>query len=191
MAALALPASDLFSIVTTGDSRTRSPIWKAKLNWPKFGDTHIDYAADTFAQRNIWAARLDEAVRQADKPVLLVASGESCFAAAWWARLSPLPYVSRVAGALLFAPDGSHDSEKFASPRGSLPFPTTIIDGKARLDRRTLALAEGWGSELIERGWEARAEANGWQQAQAVLMRLTGHMVERRLRVAEGLGISL
>lgn len=186
MASLALPAGDLFSIVTTGDARNRSPFRK----W-QFGGTHVDFAADTFAQRNLWAARMDEAVRQSKKPVLLVASGESCLAAAWWAQLSPASYVSRVAGALLFAPQRSGDPEKFASPRGVLPFPSTVIDGRSRADPRTLALAQGWGSELLERGWQAPADASGWQQAQAVVMRLTAHMVERRLRVADTLGISL
>lgn len=194
MASLALPAGDFFSIVTTGDRRTRSPLWKSQLNWPKFGDTHVDFAADTYAQRNLWAARLDEAVRRADKPVLLVASGESCLAAAWWAQLSPASYVARVAGALLFAPNSrSKDSaEKFASPRGVLPFPSTIIDPRTpRLSERVQSLAERWGSDLLDRGWEGPADASGWQAAQAVLMRLTGQMVERRMRAAEAVGISL
>ncbi|RYD65997.1 MAG: hypothetical protein EOP58_06380 [Sphingomonadales bacterium] len=103
MTSLALP-SDLFSVVTTAAPGSRAPAWKVLLDWPRYGDTHIDYAADTPGQRNIWAVRLDEAVLRADKPVLLIASGESCLAAAWWARLSPADYVAKVAGALLFAP---------------------------------------------------------------------------------------
>src|SRR4051812_24931691 len=102
MTSLALHAN-AFSIVTIGRG-SRTPVWKALLDWPRFGDTHVDYAADTPARRNLWAARLDEAVLHADKPVLLIASGESCLATAWWARLSPSGYVSKVAGALLFAP---------------------------------------------------------------------------------------
>jgi predicted alpha/beta hydrolase family esterase len=187
MASLALETGDLFSIVTTGGRGIR----KSLLDWPRLGATHVDYAADTATQRNLWAVRLDEAVRRADKPVLLVADGESCFAAAWWARLSPASYVARVAGALLFAPQERGDPARFASPRGSLPFPSTIIDGRARLDRRTLALAEGWGSDLLERGWEAPGDARGWQQAQALLTRLTAQIVERRMRVADALGVSL
>ncbi|MEZ0242352.1 MAG: alpha/beta hydrolase [Sphingomonas sp.] len=187
MASLALQTGDLFSIVTTGDGRAR----KSLLDWPKLGATHVDYAADTPAQRNLWAVRLDEAVRRADKPVLLVADGESCFATAWWARLSPASYVARVAGALLFAPHERGDPARFASPRGSLPFPSTVIDRSARLDRRTLAIAQGWGSELLERGWESPGDASGWQQAQALMTRLTAHIVERRMRVADALGVSL
>lgn len=192
MTSLALPTGDLFSVITTGDRAARSPAWKSLLNWPRFGDTHIDFAADTPAQRNLWAARLDEAVLRADRPVLLVASGESCFAAAWWARLSPASYVSRVAGALLFTPlkrAGADTEEKFASPRAALPFPTAIVN-KAP-DQRLLALAENWGSRFLDNGWYAPAsDANAWQAAQAALMRLTARVVERDLRVAGTVGLS-
>lgn len=197
MASLALPTGDLFSVVTTADRGTRSPSWKSLLNWPRFGDAHVDYAADTPAQRNLWAARLDEAVLHADKPVLLVASGESCFATAWWARLSPASYVARVAGALLFTPlvrHASDGSEKFASPRVALPFPSAIIGGQPAHDGpgdRMLALAEGWGSRFLEAGWDAARDddASAWQQAQHAVMRLTARVVERDMRVAEALGI--
>lgn len=195
MASLALPTGDL-SIITTSDRGTRSPSWKALLNWPKFGDAHVDYAADTLAQRNLWAAKLDEAVLRSDRPVLLVASGESCFATAWWARLSPASYVSRVAGALLFTPPRrSADTEaKFASPRVALPFPSAIVDGQppqGELNQRILALAEDWGSRFLDTGWDAlpAPDAGPWQQAQSAVMRLTARVIERRMRVADTLGI--
>jgi uncharacterized protein len=194
MTSLALPTGDLFSIVTTSDRGARSPSWKSLLNWPRFGDTHIDYATDTPAQRNLWAARLDEAVLRADRPVLLVASGESCFATAWWARLSPTSYVSRVAGALLFTPlkrsTGSDAPEKFASPRVALPFPSAIVNRAP--DDRLLALAENWGSRFLDTGWDAPAvgDTNAWQAAQAAVMRLTALVVERDMRVAGTVGLT-
>ncbi|RYY47766.1 MAG: hypothetical protein EOP59_00540 [Sphingomonadales bacterium] len=200
MTALTLPAGGMFSIVTTADPRGRSPVWKALLGLPQYGDDHIDYAADTDAQRNLWAVRLDEAVLRAEKPVLLVASGASCFATAWWARLSPAAYVSRVAGALLFDPLArAHEeavAEKFASPRMELPFPSAIVGRKARrsdVETRIAALADGWGSGMLdlagERPWPA--QGNAWQQAGALLNRATARVVERRLRVAEALGVEI
>ncbi|MEI9850816.1 MAG: alpha/beta hydrolase [Sphingomonas sp.] len=170
------------------------------FNWPKFGDAHVDYAADTVAQRNLWAARLDEAVLRADKPVLLVASGESCFATAWWARLSPSSYVSRVRGALLFTPlrrnasIESGASRQFASPRVALPFPSAIVSAKpsrGALDRRILALAENWGSGLLEAGADAldSPDAGAWHQAQSAVMRLTARVVERDIRLVEARGL--
>jgi len=194
MTAIALPSSDYFSVITTADRRSRTP-WRALLNLPRFGDAHIDYADETEAQRTLWAARLDEAVRRAERPVLLVASGASCFATAWWARLSPASYVSRVSGALLFSPVGraarSDASEKFASPRISLPFPSAVIarDGE---EARLRALVEDWGSGLLVPGGHDRVASGGaWQQAHALLSRATARVVENRMRVADALGVAL
>ncbi|WP_227698812.1 alpha/beta hydrolase [Sphingomonas hengshuiensis] len=197
MASLALPTGDPFSIVVTSDRNAQSPVWKSLLNWPRLGDAHIDYAADTPAQRNLWAAKLDEAVRRAEKPVLLVANGESCLAAVWWARLSPASYVARVAGALLFAPlprEVPGVTDKFASPRTALPFPSAIV-GRAQIPEadhpRLAALAEGWGSGFLDAGWDALEApgAGAWHQAQGALARLTARLVERRMRAAEALGV--
>ena len=192
MTALTLAAAGPFSILTTADPRRRAPGWKALLDLPRFGDTHVDYAADTDAQRNLWAVRMDEAVLRADKPVLLVASGASCFAAAWWARLSPADYVSRVAGALLFdpLPHGSEAglADRFASPRIALPFPSAIVGGKPKDIARIAALADGWGSGMLDMA-DRPALGSAWQQAAALLNRATARVVERRMRVAEALGI--
>lgn len=189
MTSLFLPAPNPFSpspfsVVTTG-SGARTPAWKTLLNWPRFGDTHVDFAAATARQRNLWAARLDEAVRRAGKPVLLIASGESCSAAAWWARLSPADYVAKVAGALLFAPRGA-EAELFASPRTPLPFPSAVVGRTST--RRALALAESWGSGLLEDGWHAEGDS-AWQQAQAAVLRLTARVVEREMRVARAFDV--
>lgn len=196
MASLALQTGDLFSVITTG-RHGREPAWKSLLNWPRFGDAHVDYAAETNAQRNIWAAHLDEAVMRADKPVLLVASGESCFAAAWWARLSPASYVSKVAGALLFTPlsrgrTPTDTLEKFASPRVALPFPSAIVSGTAT-DARVQSLAESWGSGFLDTAWDepALTGASAWQQAQGAVMRLTARMVEHDMRIARTLRVEL
>lgn len=198
MASLALPTGDLFSVITTADRHGRSPAWKALLDWPRFGDDHVDYAADTMAQRNIWAAQLDEAVLRAGKPVLLVASGESCFAAAWWARLSPASYVSKVAGALLFTPLPrgrlkADTLDKFASPRVALPFPSAIVGSDAVTDQRIQSLAESWGSGFLDTAWDqpALSGASAWEQAQGAVMRLTARVVERDMRVARALKVTL
>lgn len=191
MTSMALTNGDLFSIVTTADRGGRTPSWKSLLNWPRLGHDHVDYAAETPAQRNIWAARLDEAVLRADKPVLLIAGGESCFATAWWARLSPASYVSRVAGALLFTPNARKgaDPDKFASPRVALPFPSAIVQGQRAPDARILALAESWGSRFLDQ--PRNLSPSAWDQAQDAIMRLTARVVERDMRVAECFDITL
>jgi predicted alpha/beta hydrolase family esterase len=196
--AIPFPTSDLFSVITMGDQRRRAPTWKVLFNLPESGDAHIDYGADTPAQRNIWAARLDDAVLRAERPVLLVAHGASCFAAAWWARLSPASYVSRVTGALMFNPlmeDEGRATDSFSSPDMALPFPTAIVGriSKQRdVEERLATLADAWGSgtlSLIPRGRTLIRRQN-WRRAQALLLNATERLVERRMRVADALGMA-
>ncbi|MBO9499050.1 MAG: alpha/beta hydrolase [Novosphingobium sp.] len=189
MTAIALPSNDLFSVITTGGGDRRAS-WRSLLGLPDPGSAHV--AFDSGSQRGIWAARLDEAVLRADKPVLLVANGESCFAAAWWARLSPASYVSRVAGALLVDPLGRsvdpEAEERFISPRIALPFPSAVLSGSARRGEwidRIEQLAEGWGS-----GVARTSDGSAWEQAQDLILRATARVVERRMRVAETLGFA-
>jgi hypothetical protein len=197
MTAITLPANDLFSVITTGDRRNRGISRRALPGLTWFGDSHVDYTADTESQRNLWAVRLDEAVRAAERPVLLVASGASCFATAWWARLSPSSYVSRVAGAVLLDPLGHGGdlavAEKFASPSIVLPFPSAIFDGDTRrndLEPLNL-LAEGWGGAILDRVVDNDPLDAGspWQQAHAFVARAAARVVERRMRVADALGV--
>src|SRR3546814_10498312 len=54
--------------------------------------------------RNTWVNKLNAAIRQADRPVILVAHSLGCIAVAWWAALERPPFGSPVAGALLVAP---------------------------------------------------------------------------------------
>jgi len=189
-------SGNLFSVITTGD--TPPLALRTLLGLPPRGEAHLEYSAETETQRNIWATRLDRAVLCAEKPVLLVASGASCFAAAWWARLSPSDYVSRIAGALLFDPlerdDESELRARFASPPIALPFPSVVLGGRRTsgdAGQRTSALAEDWGSGLARFPGFARRTGIQWRLAQDVLTRATARIVERRMRVAEALGVAL
>ncbi len=100
--------------------------------------------------RNLWAARLDEAVRLAEEPVVLVAHGVSCFAVAWWARLSPASYVEKVAGALFVRPLrtalAASPEQLFAGPRIRVPFASILADSAAE----AVELARDWGSRLVD-----------------------------------------
>lgn len=182
--ALAMPGP--FSIVTLAERGPRASAWCELFDWPDIGHAHVELSTATSQARNASAARLDDAVLQADRPVLLLAEGAACFAAAWWARLSPTPYVSRVAGALLFRPtaNGGVD-ESFASPRIQLPFPSLLVDDRAALDHAH-ALAGDWGSGLtdardVQRG---RGRASPWRHAQRMIERYTLSIVARDVRTA-------
>lgn len=198
MTALAFPTNSLFSVITTAERQRRAPGWRVLFNLPSAGDTHIDYAAGTRAERDRWAARLDDAILHAERPVLLVASGASCLATAWWARLSPASYVSRVAGALLFNPlaDDQDETDKFASPDIALPFPTAIVGRVAKqheIELEVARLADQWGSGTLSVSPHGRRSIGrqSWRRAQALLHNATERLVDRRMRVADALGIAV
>jgi uncharacterized protein len=181
--ALAMPGP--FSVVTIAERGARTSAWRELFDWPELGHAHVELWSDTAQARNASAGRLDDAILQSDKPVLLLAEGAACFAAVWWARLSPTSYVERVAGALLFRPmvTGGDPREAFASPRVRLPFPTLLVDERIALDDAH-ALAGDWGSGLtdsrdVQRG---RGQASPWRHAQRMIERYTVSVVKRDIR---------
>jgi uncharacterized protein len=175
---LALPAlADRFSIVTLAERRV--PAWSRLLEWPAAGAGHVPVRARRLSDRNLLAARIDRAVLDADRAVLFVAEGAGCFAAAWWARLSPADYVGRVAGALFFEPSGK-DEARFASPRVTLPFPSVVVG-----DRKVRALGDGWGSSVID------DEEGPLHRAQRAVQRFTAAIVERDVGRGERLWLGL
>jgi predicted alpha/beta hydrolase family esterase len=111
--------------------------------------------------------------------VLLVAEGAGCFAAAWWARLSPADYVGRVAGALFFEP-GAKDEARFASPRVALPFPSVVVG-----DAEMRALADGWGSSVVD------GDEGPFVRAQRAVQRFTATVVEREVSRGERLWLGV
>lgn len=105
-------------------------------------------------QREDWIARLDKAIDQCTKPVLLVGHSLGCITIAHWAR----QHQHRVAGALLVAPADverrtvSPVLRRFGPiPPTRLPFPTLLIGSDN--DRccnawRAAELASHWGAEF-------------------------------------------
>jgi predicted alpha/beta hydrolase family esterase len=182
MAIAALATERLTLVSLLGDER--SPIVSRLLQGRGFRDVrHIAIHAQTTAQRTMTASRIDAAITEADRAVLLVAQGTGCLAAAWWARLSPRSYVARVAGALLIAPDGNPTgADGFASPRSALPFPSVVIGA----DDASQRLAGEWGSRLIDGPLPIdQRETSG--RFQSMIARFTNAIVESDVRAAERL----
>jgi uncharacterized protein len=139
--------------------------------------------------------RIDQAVREADRAVLLVGSGVACAAIAWWSRLSPAHYTDRVAGALFFAAEetGQGDATAFASPAAPLNFPSAVVQGFA--DRpdpaRAAGLALGWGSHVVDDSAAAiravgdRARPLHWLQR--TMRDWTAAIVEHDIRTASAI----
>lgn len=175
---LALPAlTNRFSIVTLGERRV--PAWNRLLGWPHQGSTHVPVRARRLSDRTRLAAQIDKAVLDADRAVLMVAEGAGCFAAAWWARLSPSDYVGRVAGALFFEP-GHHVEARFASPSVALPFPSVLVG-----DEQARAIAHGWGSSVVEE------HDSPLRRAQRAVERFTAAVVEREVSRGERLWLGI
>lgn len=138
-------------------------------------------------RRNPWVTRLDQAIRAASQPVILVAHSLGCLAVAWWAELAGQPWGWPVAGALLVAPP---DIEKqgapaelagFApTPRGSLPFPSIVVasDDPFASVQRSFDMARDWGSHFVNIGSYGHVNAASgiglWQEGQRLLDRLIG-----------------
>jgi predicted alpha/beta hydrolase family esterase len=190
--ALALPGG--FSIVTIAEGGPSA--WSTLFDSGRQPDAHIPFKARTPAERNMLAARLDSAVMQADHAVLVLAQGAACFATAWWARLSPASYVSRVAGALFFEPIEKDEHsvgnllDTFASPRSALPFPSIVLGGEsaqAGLRPHVRSLAESWGSRVVI-GGHAGIDSP-LSRTRRAIERFTANMVERDMRVADALGV--
>jgi len=144
-------------------------------------------------RRNGWVTRLDQAVRAAEQPVILVAHSLGCLAVAWWAALAGQPWAWPVAGALLVAPadvdrqDACEELRRFApSPRALLPFPSILVasedDPYASL-QHSFDLAREWGSHFVNVGPHGHLNAASgigwWEDGLALLDRLIGASGER------------
>lgn len=125
--------------------------------------------------RNTWVNRLNIAIYQAGRPVILVAQGLGCLAVAWWAEYEQPSYANPVVGALFAAPpdvDRPGNDPRLAAfgscPRKPLPFPALLTanqgDGFCSL-RTAQRLASDWGCRFVFGGnidTSAEAPAGDW-----------------------------
>src|ERR1044071_6748598 len=98
-------------------------------------DTHrVELGMWDTPHRNAWVTKLDQAIRQAQAPVVLAAHSLGCLAVAWWAELSGQPFGYPVAGALLVAPadcgraGAPPELSGFRpAPSGAPPLPSIVV----------------------------------------------------------------
>jgi len=141
----------ILTVSVTGDDVRH---WSAP---PLVGTTPLHLDMDANPHRGLWALQLDNAVRAATEPTILLGEGLACLAIARWAQLSPRRYVENIAGAYLFAPlSFSPDQAPLLrnlhpGPEVRLPFPSLVIDTRASLSiARVLELADIWGSRFTD-----------------------------------------
>ncbi|WP_241241894.1 RBBP9/YdeN family alpha/beta hydrolase [Sphingobium algorifonticola] len=148
--------------------------------------------------RNSWITAIDHAVKQADRPVILVARGLACHAVAWWASFEKPSYGHPVAGALLVAPpnvDTASDDLRLVgfgpTPKALLPFPSIVVASRndPRMDfAGAQALARFWGSDCADGGAigsaSGLADLGRWSEGAALLDRLLAHAIPGAGQVA-------
>ena len=151
----------ILSVSIAGDGPRH---WSAP---PLAAVTALQLDMDANPHRGLWALQLDDAVRAATEPTMLLGEGLACLAIARWAQLSPARYVENIAGAWLFAPlcygptQGVLLRNLHPGPEVRLPFPSLVIDPRASLSiARVLELADIWGSgfsdaEAMPAEWRA------------------------------------
>lgn len=110
-------------------------------------------------QQADWVTRLDEAIRQAPGPVILIGHSLGCVTIAHWATQASPELRERVRGALLVAPADVERTgcpeplRDFAPlPRQPLPFPSLLVasdNDPAASAPRALALAQDWNAEPV------------------------------------------
>ena len=172
-------------------------LWEQQL-----GDCHrVELGMWDRPHRNTWVNKLNLAIREHDRPVLLVAHSLGCLTVAWWAHFEGREAASRVAGALLVAPPEvdffplDPRLETFApTPQHELPFPSILV--ASRNDpymgfRTAQRLAKAWGSRFADAGKSGHINADSqlgdWQFGQFLL----GLLLKRRShlsQVADGEG---
>lgn len=61
--------------------------WQSRWEWQYPWFHRVNLGMWSGPDRNIWVQRLDQAIRAAGQPVILVAHSLGCLAVAWWAAL--------------------------------------------------------------------------------------------------------
>ena len=171
-------------------------VWEERLP----GTRRVDLGLWDRPHRNTWVNKLNLAIREADRPVVLVAHSLGCLAVSWWAQLEQPAPGGRVRGALLVAPpEVEHDPldpriATFApAPADHLPFPAILVGSRndpymAYLGARRLA--RRWGCRFADAGdaghINAEARLGDWPFGQFLLRQLTSAIPDRALTAETG-----
>ena len=161
-------------------------------------DTHrVELGMWDTPHRNTWVTKLDQAIRNAQAPVVLAAHSLGCLAVAWWAELAGQPFGWPVAGALLVAPadvDREDVRPELAAfqptPAKPLPFPSIVVassDDPWIAPEKARALAGGWGSFFVDAGPQGHLNAASgigwWEEGQTLLDRVLDAASDRTGKV--------
>lgn len=164
--------------------------WQSIWEDSRLDTGRVELGQWALPHRNSWISRLDQAIRDARRPVILAAHSLGCVAVTWWVAFAGRLPGHRVIGALLVAPadvDQPGTSERITPfapmPLRRLPFPSLLVasrnDPWLHFDRAR-ELARNWGSKLIDAGHAGHINADSdladWPEGQELLTRLTDHV---------------
>ena len=135
MAQFSTPQNGLPTVLTVPGLNGSGPShWQTLWEQSRPDTARVELGLWSRPLRNAWVTKLDQAIRQAQAPVVLAAHSLGCLAVAWWAQLSGQPYGWPVAGALLVAPadvdraGAPVELQGFApTPRFARPFPSLVV----------------------------------------------------------------
>lgn len=162
--------------------------WQSLWEGSRDDTARVDLGMWDTPRRNPWVTKLDQTIRTAEAPVILVAHSLGCITVAWWAELAGQPWGWPVAGALLVAPADVDRSDAPSvisgfgpAPRSALPFPSILVaseDDPHASFQRSFDMARDWGSHFVNVGASGHINAASdiglWHEGQALLGRLIG-----------------
>lgn len=185
--------------------------WQTRWEAERADCSRVDLGLWDSPHRNTWVNKLNLAIHQAGRPVILVAHSLGCLAVAWWAEYERPEETNPVVGALLVAPpdvDRPGADERLARfgfcPRSPLPFPSFLAaseDDRYCQLRTARMLARDWGSRFAFAGAVGHINADSnlgeWEFGKALLRQLEREHDRNRgtpassasARVQNGLGI--
>lgn len=187
MAKFSTPPTALPTVLTVPGLNGSGPShWQTLWEQSRPDTARVELGLWSRPLRNAWVTKLDQAIRQAQAPVVLAAHSLGCLAVAWWAQLSGQPYGWPVAGALLVAPadvdrpGAPPELQGFApTPRFSLPFPSLVVastDDPWVSIERAHSMAVDWGSHFVDAGAQGHLNAASgigwWEEGQELLDRV-------------------
>ncbi len=150
-------AQDPAVLMIPGLSNSPEGHWQTRWERQRPDSRRVELGDWDDPQRNTWVNRLNLAIYQARRPVVLVAHSLGCLAVAWWARYEQPALGNPVVGALLVAPpdvDRPGTDPRLARfsacPRDPLPFPAFVAAS------RDDEYCRQKSARMIARDWQAR-----------------------------------
>lgn len=156
-------------LIVPGIHNSSPEYWQSLWETGRDDCRRVDLGMWDDPHRNTWVNKLNLAIHQAERPVILVAHGLGCLAVAWWAEFERPAYGNPVAGALLVAPpdvDRPGTDPRLARfgscPRHPLPFPSFLVasDNDPHCPARTARmLARDWDCRFADAGAAGHLDA--------------------------------